>query len=207
MLGRKRPTLNRMGVQAAGWLEDPHGRMLALSARLRRVVVCCGDWTRVVTPACLRKGKAAGIFLDPPYDHSTGRDARIYTYEMVSTAAVGDFCRCHGTDPSIRIVLAGMEGEYRLPGWTVVPWMRPPTTNAHAVGQANARRERLWLSPHCQQTPAIRSATRDFRRRVANLGGRPASPGRSKIKTDPNRRPSTGRRPARQKIDPGDRRR
>jgi DNA adenine methylase len=42
--------------------------MLRLSGRLKKVMVCCGDWSRVVTNGVTSSSTAAGIFLDPPYD-------------------------------------------------------------------------------------------------------------------------------------------
>jgi hypothetical protein len=192
LVGQKRPTGSRMGVQSGAWLTDPAGRMMALSARLRRVVVCCGDWRRVVTPGCLRKGKQVGIFLDPPYAHATGRDTRIYNEEMGNTDEVAEFCRKHAADPSVRIVLAGFAGEYRLPGWTILPWMRPPTVGAGTKGRGNSTRERLWLSPHSEKTPAIRAAIREFRRKSAMLDD--AGPREATPKADPSRRPPPRRR-------------
>lgn len=55
----------------------------------------------------------------------------------------------HGDDRALRIVLAGYEGEHVMPaGWRVVEW-----TALRGFGGAensNRKRERLWLSPHCE---------------------------------------------------------
>ena len=40
-----------------------------LSDRLRRVRVCCGDWTRVLTPSVTTYVGLTGVLLDPPYSH------------------------------------------------------------------------------------------------------------------------------------------
>jgi site-specific DNA-adenine methylase len=37
------------------------------TARLRRVRVCCGDWTRVLGRSATECIGVTGVFLDPPY--------------------------------------------------------------------------------------------------------------------------------------------
>ena len=49
-------------------------------------------------------------------------------------------------------MLCGYEGDYSAPaGWRVVPWKARGGYGSQGDGQGreNARRERLWLSPHC----------------------------------------------------------
>ncbi len=76
---RKLPLMsrsNQRGAQNSAILEW----MFALADRLRRVRVCCGDWSRVVTPSCTWKlggGQLTGVLLDPPYSHEM-RDNRLY---------------------------------------------------------------------------------------------------------------------------------
>jgi len=57
----------------------------------------------------------------------------------------------------MRIVLAGYDGEHEMPAdWRVVEWEAVGgygliADDAEATGRANKKRERLWLSPHCEQ--------------------------------------------------------
>ena len=133
-----------------------------LAARLRRVRVCCGDWSRVVTDGALAHGSSVGVFLDPPYLESL-RDPGCYSTETpgVSVAA-RDWAISAGNDPRVRIVLAGYEPEHEeamaRAGWTMHTYTASAAyqTRAQTGGgkgnQANRRLERLWFSPHCQHT-------------------------------------------------------
>lgn len=138
----------RVGFESvAEWLE-------ALSARLRRVRVACGDWQRVVTGAVLfptsePDNSRTGVFLDPPYGKDAKRTARLYARDSLTVAAdARAWCLAHGTNPRLRIVLAGEVGEHEAlagAGWRAVPWKR----QGGYSGGADRRDERLWLSPHC----------------------------------------------------------
>ena len=59
----KIPHAGDAGRGAAGVVEW----MLALSDRLRRVRVACGDWSRVCTPSVTHCHGLTGVVLDPPY--------------------------------------------------------------------------------------------------------------------------------------------
>jgi hypothetical protein len=124
----------------------------AVAARLRRTIVTCGDWRRVLTPAYLGLGGGTGIILDPPY-----RDGKIVyaDQDRSLSAAVRAWALDHGDDPNLRIVLCGYEGEHELPpSWRVVSWhSRGGYGNQRRDGRpTNTRRERLWLSPQCLPT-------------------------------------------------------
>lgn len=140
--------------------------LLALAQRLRRVRVCCGDWSRVVGPAVTHKIGMTGVFLDPPYDMrvvsnkaETGRDGAAPTDKLYEhhdndvSAAVREWAIQNGDNPLLRIALCGYEGEHDLPStWAKVAWKanggfgnQNPNTN----GAINATRERIWFSPHC----------------------------------------------------------
>jgi DNA adenine methylase len=125
------------------------------------VVVCSGDWSRVVasdTVMGLTHLPQCGVFLDPPY--GAARTADIYTHDDVGLHhAVRDWCAAHGGDPRLRIVLAGYAGDgnetLAADGWrelSAIPKRRGAgygnRTGAAGNG-ANRQRERLWLSPHC----------------------------------------------------------
>lgn len=100
-----------------------------------------------------------GVFLDPPYADTAGRDAAIYAEEDLAVAhAVREWALAHGDDPQIRIVLCGYNGEHVMPpSWTEVPWKTHGgyAHIGHGRGKHNATRERLWLSPHCLRSPAL----------------------------------------------------
>jgi len=128
--------------------------------RLARVRVCCGDWSRVcgtVTTVC--RG-TTGVFLDPPYADSAGRDKDLYAIDCGSVShAVKEWAIEQGASPLMRIVMAGYEGEHAAfpPGWRTVEWKAHGgyanlSTDEEATGRVNAKRERLWLSPHCVKT-------------------------------------------------------
>lgn len=135
----------------------------ALSERLRDVRVCCGDWRRVLSDAAMAKRifPAIGVFLDPPYLHSTGRCEDLYAKESSTVAAAAAaWCREHGDDPQMRIVLAGYAEEHELPGWLRIAWS-PRGWAGGGYGNANkanrnAERETLWLSPACRINDAER---------------------------------------------------
>jgi DNA adenine methylase len=118
----------------------------ALHTRLARVRVTCGDFERALSHSALTSYPSVGVFLDPPYAAELRRPCLYFEEtdpEMpgrVRKAAV----RCF--ESGARVVLAGLEGEYDLPGWTEIPWK--------AVGLSRTRlngpKERLWASPNCQ---------------------------------------------------------
>ena len=131
--------------------------MRLLSARLRHVRVCNGDWSRVCTPGVLhtlsvRTGGVCGVFLDPPYDNAE-RAKGLYSADDGSVAAA---CRAWaieaGKDPRNRIVLAGYDVEHReleRHGWTVHEWFTRGSILTGGINKASGQRERLWASPHC----------------------------------------------------------
>jgi hypothetical protein len=143
-----------------------------LSARLRHVRILCGDWRRAVTTGAalnlaVRQGKGpCGVFLDPPYADTAGRESRLYRTDSESVAhAVREWCLSRGEDKRYRIVLAGFEGEHGTAltdaGWREVEWFAAGHLRG-GMGQTARNgddddggpthqqgRERLWLSPHC----------------------------------------------------------
>ncbi len=82
--------------------------MRALSGRLRRVRVCCGDWTRVCGPTPTVKLGITGVLLDPPYASEADRTAGLYAEDSGSVAhAVREWAIQWGDDPRMRIALCG----------------------------------------------------------------------------------------------------
>lgn len=127
--------------------------MQALSTRLRRVRVCCGDWSRVMGPTPTIKNGMTAIFLDPPYSHDIRVDG-IYTTDTDCARDVLQWCIDNGDNPKLRICLCGYDGEHNALeqlGWTVYSWKAAGGygSQSNGRGNANAHRERLWFSPHC----------------------------------------------------------
>jgi len=129
----------------------------ALADRLRRVRVCCGDWSRVCGPTPTFKHGLTAVFLDPPYD-LVERDGGCYTEDTPGLAQdVLQWCIANGDNPLLRIALCGYEGEHdtlQELGWEVVAWKANGGygNQSNARGKANAHRERIWFSPHCVGT-------------------------------------------------------
>lgn len=145
-----------VGGDASAWL-------LALSARLRRVRICCGDWRRVCTPVVLEGAGTTGIVLDPPYSHQE-RDERLYGVDTNCAGHVAAWAIQHGDNPRYRIVLCGYDGEHLMPDtWQVVRWQANGGygNQGDGRGRANARREVLWLSPACAEVARQLSLWRD----------------------------------------------
>lgn len=155
---RKRPHLSRSGpgiiVDAPESLYD---WFVQLASRLRKVRVCCGDWTRIMGPSVLLEpGVPCGVLLDPPYSADALRYNNIYAKESTTVAHdVRKWCLDHGSDTRLRIVLCGYEGEgheaLAHAGWNCVEWKAAGGYGAtRKEGRnANAERERLWFSPGC----------------------------------------------------------
>lgn len=144
----------------------------ALALRLRRVRVCCGDWSRVVGPSVTHKIGLSGVFLDPPYDlrvvsnkEVTGRDGAAPTDKLYEhhdndiSRAVREWAIQNGDNPLMRIAVCGYEGEHEFPStWQKVAWKANGgfgNQNQNTNGAINATRERIWFSPHCLNTPTL----------------------------------------------------
>ena len=133
----------------AGLLEWMH----ALANRLRYVRVCCGDWSRVCGPTPTVNLGLTGVFLDPPYADTAGRQDDIYRVDDNAVAhAVREWAIAQGDDPRIRIALCGYDGEHAMPeSWDAVPWKASGGygSQGDGSGRANSAREMVWFSPHC----------------------------------------------------------
>jgi len=159
-----------------------------LAQRLRWVRIVNGDWTRVVTggainslPVRMKKGGCAGIFLDPPYADTAGRDPHVYTHDSPVVAhAVREWALAHGNEPKWRIVMAGFEGEhgdaFTAAGWREVEWFKQGYLsggmgNVKANGTHQQGRERLWLSPNCLEV-SVETGVGDNQPSLWRGGGR-----------------------------------
>jgi hypothetical protein len=127
----------------------------ALSQRLRRVRVCCGDWKRVLTPSVTTYVGLCGVLLDPPYDHDMRE--RCYSEDHNISGAVREWAIANGDNPEFRIALCGYEGEHNGPDvenpipdtWECVPWKAHGGYARTERGKENRERERIWFSPYC----------------------------------------------------------
>ena len=144
-LHRKLPHLGDAGMVGAvlSWLE-------ALSNRLRRVRVACGDWTRILGESVTVKHGITAVLLDPPYsseEHSVEYGAGSGDV----AGAVREWALVNGGNPLLRIALCGYDGEHAMPPeWACVPWKsKGGYSSAGKRGHANRQRERVWFSPHC----------------------------------------------------------
>lgn len=142
-------------IHASG-LEDKGGLyqwLYSLADRLRRVRVCCGDWTRILGPAPTTCIGLTGVFLDPPYAVEERSD--VYGEESRDLAHdVREWAVANGSNPELRIALCGYEGEHQMPDdWSVVAWKAnggfANQKKSGTVGRENAHRERIWFSPAC----------------------------------------------------------
>ena len=151
-VNRQLPHLGSAGQGVADYF-------IALATRLRRVRVCCGDWSRVVTAGALAHRGTVGVLLDPPYLGDV-RTADLYANDDHAVANVArEWALANGNDPRLRIVLCGYEPEHaaHMPrSWTMIRYSssacyqtaRKAGTNDEG-NMANRHLERLWLSPHC----------------------------------------------------------
>lgn len=127
---------------------------MQLQDRLRRVRVCCGDWSRVTGSGVTVKHGVTGVFLDPPYADTAGRDPTLYSEDSLMVAHdVREWALANGDDPLFRIALAGYDGEHTmLDSWECVPWKA--RTGGYGMqrkdgSNQNRHKERIWFSPHC----------------------------------------------------------
>ncbi len=137
----------RPGQNLQGYFAD-------IANRLRRVRVFCGDWSRTCGPTPTFKQGLTGVFLDPPYDRGE-RDPDLYATESDAASDVRKWCHKNGRQKLMRIALCGYAGEghesLEDDGWTVHEWKAAGGYGGQSDGKANdnARRERIWFSPHC----------------------------------------------------------
>lgn len=155
-MAEKMPKSDR-GTTSRLQTEGIYEWMFMLQERLRRVRVCCGDWTRVLGRSATELIGTTAVFLDPPYSAEAGRDPSLYSMEDLDVAhKVREWALEHGDNPKLRIALCGYEGEHDMPAsWTCVPWKSNGGYASSAGNNENASRERIWFSRHCLQ-PTLR---------------------------------------------------
>ena len=143
MVKMDRGTASRLQGPVYEWMQ-------ALSDRLRRVRVCCGDWTRILGRSSTELIGTTGVFLDPPY-LAAFRDPSLYGTESADVAhAVREWALKNGSNKKLRIALCGYEGEHEMPAsWQKVAWKAAGGYAAAAGNVENSTLERIWFSPHC----------------------------------------------------------
>ena len=137
---RKLPHVGEAG--RGGLFED-------LASRLRRVRVCCGDWSRVTGDSVTWRHGVTGVLLDPPYQD--GNMEYVAGHGNVSQD-VARWAIENGDNPLMRIALCGYEGEHVMPAsWECVEWKAKGGYGGQSKehDNPNAKRERIWFSPHC----------------------------------------------------------
>lgn len=129
-----------------------------LAARLERVRVMCGDWSRVTSPTVTTHNGLTGMFFDPPYSSRAGCQTDTYLHNGDVAHDVRAYCLEHGDDPKMRMALCGYEGEgheeLEAHGWTVVAWAAQGGYGNQS-GNKNKLRERVWFSPHCLKPESL----------------------------------------------------
>ena len=162
-VNRQLPHLGNAGTGGALCLEESdvdnrreggiYAYMNELAERLRRVRVCCGDWSRVCGPTPTVKLGLTGVFLDPPYADAADRTDALYSSDSLTVAnEVREWAIAQGDDPRIRIALCGYEGEHTMPeSWECIEWKARGGYGSQGENQAreNSAKERIWFSPHC----------------------------------------------------------
>lgn len=141
--GKRPKTGRKVGVQRSHRL-GLINYFRQLQAEMREVIVCCGDWTRAVTPCVLGdRGTLCGLLLDPPYKRF-GQCYGRYHDNLIS-ARVRAWAIENGTNERLRIALCGFDTEHEMPAnWSVYRW-------DHDKGMSHTKqnlgRERVWCSP------------------------------------------------------------
>jgi hypothetical protein len=130
--------LTSSGRAAWQWLHK-------LAARLERVRVVHGDWSR-----CLNNhfgGDNTAVFLDPPYRAYE----KLYGVAQPVADAVAQWAR---DNEHLKVALCGHKGDYDMPGWTAVEWSRGRLTYG---GSKTTNAECVWYSPACRQIETAQS--------------------------------------------------
>ena len=145
--------LPHLGDAGQGDLDRLAAYLTALSDRLRRVRITCGDWRRVVGPSVTRSGcggdGSRAVFLDPPYATSGDLYAHADGHQTVA-ADVREWCASKDAD-GLLLALCGYDDEHDDllgAGWSVIEG-KAGGGAGYSTRKDNGRRERIWLSPEC----------------------------------------------------------
>lgn len=158
-LSQQIPHLGSNGEQTAAHLYPgvrfaPEGALYdyfrALSARLRRTRVVCGDFERILGDSVTWRHGMTAVFLDPPY--ADAEHAVTYSGGMNVWERATKWCEENSTHPQLRIALCGYADTWEAPaGWEMIRWRTNGGygSQGNARGRVNANREAIWFSPAC----------------------------------------------------------
>lgn len=150
------PLLSSAGGGIHGLKYDLEKDFVLLQKRLKRVRICCNDWSKIVAPSItynnvgLGKNDITGVFLDPPYEFK-GRD-KVYKEESNVFSDTYQWAIDNGDNPKLRIVLCGYDEGLTFPdGWLEYAWENQGgmANLGNNRGRDNAKKERIWFSPNC----------------------------------------------------------
>jgi site-specific DNA-adenine methylase len=144
--------VNHPEIDVKKWFE-------ILTKRIQKVRVCCGDWSRVVTPSVSYKNKSlskqgmVGVFLDPPY-LVENREDKLYRIETDVFKDVCEWAVENADNPKMRIAVCGLEGDYDFSNdWEVYSWQTTGGFSSFAKnkqqGKSNGKKETIWFSKNC----------------------------------------------------------
>lgn len=130
-----------------------------LAERLARVRFLCGDWRRAVKPSVTTNHGLTAVFLDPPYP-SGEHDMSYHEADPAREADIwhqaAAWAIANGENAKLRIAIAGYHTEeidQLFPAsWARYRWQARGGygNQADGRGRANAKREIVWFSPHCE---------------------------------------------------------
>lgn len=150
----KRPTFNKSGIHRSGTNIKEFFHHLSL--RLRKTIICCGSWDRVVSDFITTKNEPMGIFLDPPYSADAGRENNLYIKDDLNVSRqVFDWCIENGKRNNFKIAFCGYSNEYEFPeDWSALNWKgNCAWANwGNNKGKDNAKKEMIWFSPGCHNS-------------------------------------------------------
>lgn len=143
------------GLMQCETLEERMAWLSELSARLARVRVACGDWSRVLTPAITKPLGTTAVFLDPPY--ADDRHSLKYGGGGAVWGDVVKWCEKNGRDKNLRIAVCGYRETWDAPdGWAEFVWTSSAgwgTSGEEA--RAMAATDTIWFSPSCKKEASL----------------------------------------------------
>jgi DNA adenine methylase len=143
-----------MGVHQSPDKNSVYEWIYAISARIRNIRICCGDWSRICGTTPTVENGLTALFLDPPYSKAV-RDETCYATDTDPAPAVRQYCIDNGGNRLLRIALCGYDGEGHdtllAYGWTQYRWKANGGygNQGEGRGKENRKREVIYFSPHC----------------------------------------------------------
>ena len=128
-----------------------------LAERLRKVRVCCGDWSRVCGESVTTNHGTTAIFLDPPYADTANRCENLYRVDSLDVAhKVREWAIENSKNPLLKMALCGYLGEHVMPeDWECLSWNAGMGYGGRKEEQTlNGKNECVWFSPNCTKQQA-----------------------------------------------------